>query len=166
MNYAEARPRIKSGDLLAFSHGDWRSWNGIKVNLVRVFTRSTYSHVGVAWVVAGRVFVLEAVKPKVRIYPLSLSGDFYLLPSNAPWNPGTEEFALIHIGVDYSELVAMQAFFGPLKSGNLQECAAYAREVLKCDGIDLGSRSTPDAVVQAALERGAELLLVENGGAP
>lgn len=163
MRYADARQRIRSGDLLAFSHGDWKTWNGIKVNLVRIFTRSTYSHVGVAWVTAGRVFVLEAVKPKVRIYPLSLSGDFYLLPLAAPWSPETEEFALAHIGVDYSERVAMRAFFGPLEHGSVQECAAYAREVLLCDGIDLGRLSRPDTVVQAAQERGAENLFIKNG---
>ena len=59
--------------------------------------------------------------------------------------------------MDYSELVAMQAFFTPLQAGNVRECAAYAREVLKRDGIDLGQLSRPDAVVQAALERGSEI---------
>jgi hypothetical protein len=162
VKYSDARPRIKSGDLLAFSHGDWKTWSGIKVNFVRIFTRSTYSHVGIAWVVGGRVFVLEAVKPKTRIFPLSQSGDFYLLPMFAPWREETEEFALTNIGVSYSELTAMKAFFGPLASGNVQECAAYAREVLKCDGIDLGELSRPDSVVQAAMELGAEILFVDS----
>ncbi|PHX98297.1 MAG: hypothetical protein CK529_13670 [Rhodospirillaceae bacterium] len=63
MIYNAARPSVRSGDLIAQSGGSWLDWHGIKINLVRMFTRSTYSHVGVAWVVGGRVFMLEAVKP-------------------------------------------------------------------------------------------------------
>jgi hypothetical protein len=129
-----------------------------------MFTRSTYSHVGIAWVIGGRVMVLEAVVPETRIYPLSLEGDFYLLPMDAPWRPDTEEFALGHIGVEYSQIKAMEAFFHPLAAGDMSECAAYVREVMAVDGIDLGTRSTPDAVVRAAQERGAILITVDNGG--
>lgn len=157
MKYLEARPFIRSGDLLAFSGGSWRTWAGIKVNLVRMFTRSTYSHVGLAWVVGGRVFVLEAVKPRLRIYPLSQCSNFYWLGLRAPWTPMAEAFALARIGSVYSEWVAMQAFFEPLPKGSIQQCAAYVREVLLVDGINLGDRSTPDAVVDAALARGAEI---------
>lgn len=164
MKYADARPLIRSGDLLAFSHGSWRSWNDIKVNFVRMFTRSTFSHVGVAWVVGGRVFVLEAVKPRSRIFPLSLAGDFYLIPTHSEWSYEAEEFALSRIGTPYSELKAIEAFFRPLEAGNVQECAAYAREILARDGIDLGARSTPDAVVEAALTIDGALTFVENGG--
>ena len=162
MQYADIRPSIQSGDLIAFSGGSWKSWKGIKVNLVRAFTLSTYSHVAVAWVVAGRVFLLEAVKPKTRIYPLSLAGDFYHLPLKASWYIDTEEFALQRIGVDYSEANAILAYFRPLPSGNVSECAAYVREVLAQDGIHLGYLSRPDSVVRAAQERGAVLTLVHN----
>lgn len=153
MEYSAARPLIRSGDLLAFSGGSWGTWGGIKVNIVRMFTKSTFSHVGLAWVVGGRVFVLEAVKPCLRIYPLSQCHDFYWLGMSAPWREQTEAFALQHIGTKYSEWVALEAFFHTLDKGNVRQCAAYVREVLLVDGIDLGSRSTPDAVVDAALTR-------------
>lgn len=162
MKYSDARPAIRSGDLFAFSHGSWRSWREIKTLAVRVFTRSTYSHVGIAWVTAGRVFVLEAVKPCVRIYPLSLSGEFYHLPMGAKWSKSTEEYALENVGYPYSELDAIRAYFGPIESGRLSECAAYAINVYRKDGIDLGNRATPDAVVKAAQVRGAELVFVGN----
>lgn len=154
MKYADVRPSIRSGDLLAFSHGDWKTWSGIQVNLIRIFTRSTYSHVAVAWVVGGRVFVLEAVKPQLRIFPLSKLGDFYYIPLNTKWDAETEEFALSKIGVDYSELDAIRAFYEPLEDGNVRECAAYVMEVLEKDGIYLGYFARPDTVVQAALNRG------------
>ena len=162
MKYADIRPSIKSGDLIAFGHGSFKSWAEFNVLLVRVFTLSSYSHVAIAWVVGGRVFVLEAVKPLVRIYPLSLSGDFYHLPLGAPWKPETEEFALSRIGVKYSELAAIQAYFKPLDSGSVNQCSAYAREVLLKDGIDLGPLSRPDTVVAAAQQRGAVMTFVSN----
>jgi len=161
MKYENARSQIQSGDMLAFSHGDWKTWHGIKVNLVRIFTRSTFSHVGLAWVVGSRVFVLEAVKPKVRIFPLSQSGDFYLLPMHAAWSQDAENFAMASVGVDYSEWAAVQAFFKPLDIGTVSECAAYVREVLSRDGIDLGSMSRPDMVVQAAQDLGAPLVFIQ-----
>ena len=163
MDYATARKLIRSGDLISQSHGDWLTWRGIKTNLVRMFTRSTYSHLGIAWVIGGRVFMLEAVKPKLRIYPMSKIGDFYLLPMRAQWCEVAENLALEKIGVDYSELVAMQAFFGPLNVGNVQQCAAYALTVLAMDGIDLGNSAIPDHVVLAAMRRGAECTLVTQG---
>lgn len=162
MKYSEIRPTICSGDLLAFSRGDWKSWDGIKVNFIRIFTRSTYSHVAVAWVVGGRVFALEAVKPKLRIFPLSKLGDFYHVSINAKWKNSTEEYALSKIGVDYSELAAIRAFFAPLENENVQECAAYAMEVLEKDDIHLGYLARPDTVIQAALNRG-KLTYVESG---
>ena len=165
MNYATARPLIRSGDLIAQSGGVWTSWHGIKVNIVRMFTRSTYSHVGLAWVVGGRVFILEAVKPKLRIYPMSKIGDFYLMPMYAKWADTTEHLALEKVGVDYSELVAMQAFFTPLPEDDVRQCAAYALAVLRADGIKLGNRATPDAVVLAAMRRGADCTLINNSGA-
>ena len=74
--YSEYRDQIKSGDLLAWSHRGFRSWHDFKVQAVRLFTQSEYSHVGIAWVVGGRVFVIEAVEPRVRIFPLSKLGEY------------------------------------------------------------------------------------------
>lgn len=162
MNYKDARPLIKSGDLLAFSHGSWLSLGGIETNLVRICTRSTYSHVGVAWVVAGRVFVLEAVKPKIRIFPLSQSGGFYLIGLDAPWKPETETFALSCVGKLYSNLAAIDGFLNRLTPHSVQQCAAYVMEVLCRDGIAVGTRTTPDSIVQKALENGGTLVYVKS----
>ena len=161
MKYSDARPTIRSGDLLAFDHGDWDTFTGIKTEVVHMATRSTYSHVGIAWVVGGRVFILEAVKPKLRIFPLSQSGPFYLLPLKAPWRAATEEFALSQVGYPYSEIDAIKAFFSQLPDGTVSECAAYVREVLIRDGINLGLRSTPNAVILQAQQQGASLLYIE-----
>ena len=160
MKYHDARDNIRSGDLLAWSHVRWGSWHDIKIQLVRFFTRSEYSHVAVAWVVAGRVFALEAVQPLVRIYPLSKLGDFYHVPLNAGWTTDTEEFALQHVGEPYSQLQAIAAFFRPLAHDGQWECAEYAANVLMRAGVDLGPISTPTAVVKQAQRLGAPCMYV------
>lgn len=160
MDYAKAREHLRSGDLVAFSRGSWKSWSQIKTMIVRLATRSTYSHVGTIWMSGGRAFVIEAVIPEVRIYPLSKQGNFYWLPLGAPWSQATEEFALSVVGSKYSQWAAIKAFFKDLGKGNLQECAAVAIAIADADGIDLGNRQTPDAVVLQAQLRGAETIYV------
>lgn len=153
--YKDIRSEIRSGDLLAWSHTSWKSWYDIKIQAVRLFTQSEYCHVGIAWVIGGRVFALEAVQPRVRIFPLSKLTPFYWLPLNAPWAPKTEEYALSIIGESYSQEQAVAAFFKMLKAGEDAnwQCAEYVQTVLKTDGIDLGNVVTPNAIVLAAQER-------------
>ena len=162
MKYADARLKIKSGDLLAWSHKSWATWKDIKIQLVRMFTRSEYSHVGIARVSGERLFVLEAVMPAVREQPLSLEGDFYWLPMKAKWTPKVDEVAMSKIGYPYSQIRAMEAFFVSLDVNDVSECAAYALCVLKAAGINLGNRATPDAVVLAAQMRGSEMFYITN----
>jgi hypothetical protein len=162
MKYTDVRPQIRSGDLLAWSHGGWASWHDWQVQGVRVFTRSEYSHVAIAWVVGGRVFVIESVVGGIRIFPLSRLLPFYRLNMNATWAIETEEYALAHIGEPYSKLECIQAYFEPLKLDGHWECAKWVMAVLKMDGIDLGDKATPSDVVQAAMKRpGVTSMLVE-----
>src|SRR5674476_1317199 len=124
LTYAETRPRVMSGDVLAWSMRDgwFSSFHNFKVRVVRMFTSSEFDHNAVAWVIGGRVFALEAVMPLVRIYPLSKLGDFYWLPMGK-WTPDAEEFALAHIGTPYSQAKAIRAFFGPVAHDEQEECA-------------------------------------------
>lgn len=54
MLYEEVRPLIKSGDVIAFSR------RGPISRLIETVTDSDYSHVGIAWVISGRILLLEA----------------------------------------------------------------------------------------------------------
>lgn len=160
-NYSEHREIIKSGDLLAWSHRGWKSWHDIKVQMVRVFTQSEYSHVGTAWVVGGRVFVIEAVEPRARIYPLSKLGNFYHIPMGANWTPEAEETALNYVGTDYSQIEAIRAFFMSLGKKSGRECAALVIAIADACGINLGNRATPDSVVLSAQEQFGPTYYVE-----
>ena len=162
-SYKDIRRQIRSGDLLAWSHRSLRSWHDLKIWFVRLWTRSEYSHVGTAWRIGGRVFVIEAVQPVVRIYPLSKLGAFYWLSVGAPWKLSTETLALDYVGDPYSQAQAMQAPFSKPQEDRKWECAELAAVLARADGIELGDVYTPSAVVQAALERGVSLRHVAVG---
>jgi hypothetical protein len=161
-HYQNIRQHIKSGDLLAWSHRApwWSSWRNFKIALVRLFTRSEYCHVGTAWRVADRVFVIEAVMPAVRIFPLSQLTPFYWVPMPEHWTPKVEEYALNHVGHVYSEWDAMVGYFGMPADDGREQCAELSIRIAAQGAIDLGDRATPDAVVLRAQEQGATLTYV------
>ncbi len=163
MKYDEARSQIKTGDLLAWSSGSWRSWHDIQVNLVRVFTRSEFSHVGIALVGAGRVFVLEAVGSGVRLFPLSRALPFWWIRRRAELGAEAVDFAFDRLGDGYSRLQAIRAFFGTLTSGedDRWQCAEYVLGILQADGEILTNVATPTGVVQAAARDWGPLHFVE-----
>ncbi len=162
VGYDEIRPDIQSGDLVAWSHRELASWYDVQIQLVRVFTRSEFSHVGTAWRIGGRLFVLESVVGGVRIFPLSRLTPFYWLPMSRPWLPEAEEFALAHLGEPYSKLECIEAFFEPLTESGRWQCAKYTRAVQKANGVDLGDRDTPSDIVREAMKRyNVPLFLVE-----
>lgn len=163
MNYLDARSKIKSGDLLAWTHRSWSTWKDIKIQLVRIFTRSEYSHVGVALVFGGRVWVVESVKPLVRIVPLSNLLPCYWAHVGLPWNPKVEEYALGLVGsAKYSEWEAIRAFFGDNHDPQAWECAELVQAIYREAGMHLRSRAVPSDVVQDILERGATITTLEH----
>ena len=161
--YRWSRPSFRSGDLIAQSHGDWQSWKSIQVMAVRAFTLSTYSHIGVVEVDQsdGHVYIVEAVRPCAHRVLLSSIGNFYHLPMHARWTPATSAYVQSIMGAPYSRWAAMRAFFWPLPAGSVNECAAWAREVLMRCSVDLGPMSRPDAVVQRAMELGSSITFIK-----
>jgi hypothetical protein len=148
--YKDLRSTIKSGDIVAWSH------NGI----VRLFTGSEYSHVGTAWVVGERVFVIEAVQPMVRIYPLSKLLPFYHISSLGDWTQEAEEFALSQVGTNYSVMDAIRSYFGKISPDGNWQCAELAAAIAKLNGVDLGENYRPSAIVKKALTMGGSLTLL------
>lgn len=160
MNYADARVHINTGDLLAWSHYDWDSWYDLQVQAVRIGTASEYCHVGLAWVFAGRVWVIESVAPVVRVVPLSnlLEQGFYWLPIPPNMSGSELEFAFSKVGKGrYSKVQAVAAQLNLLDVGadDLWECAEFVIAARRLSGVDLGPKATPSAVVKRAQELGS-----------
>lgn len=153
MKYDDIRSTIKSGDVLAWTHKEWGSWNDFQIQFVRMFTRSEYSHVGVAWVVGDRVFVIEAVVPKVRVFSLSDATPFYLLPCGVTyWNDEIAKKALSFVGQKYSKWQAILGALNKLRCGKDEswQCAELVNTLLQSGGVlKYGeSLSTPTAIVE------------------
>jgi uncharacterized protein YycO len=149
-----ARPRIESGHLIAWSHRPWASWYDLQVQAVRVFTRSEYCHVGIAWRAGACLFALEAVRTGVRIFPLYRLQPYYYLTVPAVWTPEVERWALEQVGEPYSRWQAVKAGLGLLKAGedNIWQCAEYAQAVLARAGVELKGKATPAHLVDEAMQ--------------
>jgi hypothetical protein len=163
MDYASCRDKIKSGDIIAFTHTSWETLDDIQVQAVRTFTQSEYSHVAVAWVFAGRVFLIEAVMPKVRIIPLSNRLEeegVYWIPTDVPMSEDELDASMKEVGVGaYSKWQAIQGQLETLDIGSDSEwqCAELTIAMRRLSGLDLGPKATPSKVVQKCLELGYQV---------
>lgn len=156
MKYSEIRDSIKSGDILAWTHRFKWTWYDIKCYAVRIFTVSEYSHVGIAVVQNGRVWVLEAVTPTVRLVPLSGEIPCYIVGGT-----GLTEAQLLKgmalVGkAKYSQLEAIKAFFGLNSVENDKwECGELVNYVL-----DLEGQAVPSKIVESMLDKGSTITKV------
>ncbi len=155
MKYADLRNQIASGDVLGWTHRPWGSWYDIKCQIVRLAQRSEYSHVGVAIVLGGRVWVLEAVTPHVRLVPLSNLLPCYHVTGNGLTDEQLE-LGLSWVGkedITYSQLEAVRGFFGENNPNDGKiECAELVTTLL-----GLKCRATPSAVIDYKLFTGSTL---------
>lgn len=167
MKYSENRHKIKSGDIIALSHYKWASFYDLQIQAVRIFTQSEYTHVGLVWECAGRLFVIESVTPVIRMVPLSTMAEegFYHIPMNVPITYAELEFALDKVGNGkYSKWQAIKAQLNLLKSGedNLWQCCEFVKECRKLSGVDVGNKITPSGVVKHLQELGYAVSFYDN----
>lgn len=160
--YSDYRSKIKSGDLLAWTSTGF-SYMDILGQIVRVFTRSEYSHVAIAWWSGNRLFMIEAIPPEVRIYPLGERVPFYHLGMNIDWKDSCDDYLLERIGQPYSIYEAVKAFLSKPDNNHTWECAELCNRFYKNVGIDFGNSNVPSTLVQSALEYSKNsLVYVEN----
>ncbi len=165
MNYAQARPGIQSGDLISTHHSTWATFYDWQVQAVQSFTQSPYAHIAQVAEFGGRLFLLEAVSPFVRMVPLShfAADGFFHIAMDAPMGDAETDKAMEEVAsVGYSKGQAVLAFLKRLELGpdRLTECAEYVITNRRLSGVDLGDTATPAAVVQAALDMGKRLQFV------
>jgi len=153
MKYDEHRDNIKSGDLLVWSTRKIETFSDILDYIVRTFTMSEYNHVGIAWSTGDRKMVIEAVPPKVRIYPLSRKSAFYHIPMNIQWEENYERYLLEKIGDNYSIMEAVLSYFSRPKENNYWQCAELSSNFYMKTGIDLKEGYTPSKIVNLLLTK-------------
>ena len=148
--YLDEREKIQSGDLLIWSQEKLETLSDLIPYIVRFFTMSDYNHVGIAWKVEGRLFVIEATLPEIRIHPVSKRRPFYYIPMGVKMDDKGLNYLLNLIGKDYSIRQAVLALFGKsLKDEYI--CTELAKEFYNLYGVDVGEDLTPGGMVHNIL---------------
>ena len=164
MKYSLERSRIKTGDALFFSGGNWKSWYGIQIMLVRMFKPSKFSHVGMAWVANNRVFIMEAVGSGVRLFPLSQD-----LPANYISRP-TElseealEYAFGKLGVKYPAKWKMffnKGLGSKFDLDGRMDCSDFFLAILDSDNEVLQCAADPSSICDELMNRWGALISLE-----
>lgn len=159
----DQREQIKSGDLLVWKKSSKSTISRWTLDIIRLFTRSDFAHVGVAWVLEGRLFVVEATQPVVRLTNVKETDEFYHVGMNVEWSKLSEDFLIGKLGLKYSMFDAIRAFLGKrLDNDDRYQCAELAHEFYAVHGISLGDSYTPSELVDSALRaRAASLDLIQ-----
>lgn len=148
--YEAALARIENGDLLAWK---WRAYGLWARHVWDVWT-----HVGIALWVHGRLCVVEAAWPRVRIVPVDHFQDVFWVPTYALWGTVQSEYAMLQLGDNYSIWDCVIGYGGMPVDDYREQCAELAIRIANHSTVDLGDRATPGACVRAALSvPGADL---------
>jgi hypothetical protein len=92
MTYANARDDIKTGDLIAV-----RNRKGLAAWLIRLVTRSPYTHTGVAFWLGPRLLIAETEQGPASLVPISQYAAYDFDVFDAPVAPGVGLIARIAI---------------------------------------------------------------------
>lgn len=154
--YTDYRDSLQSGDIVA-----WReNTHNIFSRLIRFFTRSEYTHVGIVLVIKNRVFVAEARTPKVVLTPLSSRIPLYLIPMGMPLSNHAEEVLLKEIGVGrYSILEAIKSYLGANDPKDKKwQCVEFVKYVLEANSYPIVCKDLPTDLVFYLQQKGKTLL--------
>jgi hypothetical protein len=150
MKYCYAKKKIHSGDVIAFKGKSWFS------KVIKWWTKSDFTHVGIAWRVGDRLFVIEAGDfHGIRIMPASLQKPFYCIYTGVCWTDQLEKIILSHVGDPYSISGCIMAAFNLATTRDRSwQCAEFVNYILKNADIDLGKNcETPAKIVYKLLEQ-------------
>lgn len=148
---------IKTGDLLAWSG------NGPFGYVVRFFTMSEFSHVGIAVVEDDSIYVVEAIAPRVRKVKLDNRMPLFHIPMNL--RVGEDELDFLHslIGAKYSYLQALMSYFRIHVDDNKWYCTELAYAFYKKLDLEFDKKLTPTRFInQAIMKFNRYLLYIES----
>ena len=164
MKYADARSQIRTGDALFFSGGNWKSWYGIQIMLVRMFKPSKWSHVGMAWAENGRVFIMESVGSGIRLNPLSNDMPCGWVSRPQPLTEDAVQWAFKRIGAKYPQkwkMVLNKAFGMKVDLAGRMDCSDYFLHINAADGLLMECVSDPTSICDYVMDEWGSLTSVE-----
>jgi hypothetical protein len=149
----ETQEQIKNGDILA-----WGVDKGPISFLIAALTGGYYTHVGVAWVLRGRVYNIEAFyNGGVRIKALAECDPADVFSTGVDWTPELEDAALERLGRKYHYKTALKiAARLPLKVYDAEICSMFAAHLLRRGGLMIPDKVvyTPQMLVDALVNAG------------
>ncbi len=156
MRYLDHKHHIRTGDLLVWSNVPVGGSSKFIGSAIRLFTMSEYCHVGIAWVIGKRVFVVEAVPPSIRIYPLSKLIPFYHVKMSLAPNEADVEALISRVGESYSRIQAIMSYFKAPTPDNEWQCVEYAKDFYKRFDLEFGDVWTPSDFVESVLSKSSD----------
>jgi hypothetical protein len=144
---------IQSGDLLVWSKDKRSTISNVYLNVIRFATSSEYAHTAIAWRINGRLFIVEATMPNIRLIPVMVDDEFFHIPMGLEWQNESEEYLIDKLGLLYSLFDAMRGYLGiTLENDRKYQCAELCKEFYELHGIVLGNSFTPAKLVNDILE--------------
>ena len=160
-NYLAYRNELKNGDILAWTPNGLKGTGDLIPYIIKYATGSDFYHVGQVWRVGERIFVVEAMPPLVRIYPLSRKPSFFHIPMNVQWNEEKENGLLSSVGDDYSLIKAMLTIFKKPTIDNSWQCALKVGQWFEVyENIKLSDTYTPSDLVKNAIKISDKIVYV------
>lgn len=153
--YSEIRSELKTGDLIAWDDAELDSFFGIILYLYQKILKAKYTHVGVVVRIGGRVFIVEATPPEVRLIPLKMLTDFYHIKANVKANPQSQiKFLLATLGTTYSLWDMAKGLFKLGSSKKDFYCSELAGHFYNEFGhlTDRTAGFSPDTIVEALIK--------------
>lgn len=147
---------MRTGDLIAYRITRYNSLTSLLLKIWQKTTKNKYSHVGVVLKLEDRVFIVEAIPPRVAMVPITLEKSFYWIPTQIDDPNGRMVSTLTeHIGTKYNVLDILWHYLGMERSKDSLYCSVLASEFYNDIGYlrERESGHTPDTIVKAIKER-------------
>lgn len=155
--FSEIHTKIKTGDLVAWNTPKYKSFLTFVLFLYQKITGSVFTHVGMVVKIGGRLYVVEAVPPMVRLFPLENYKHFFWIDA-AVKAPASKQltFLTAKVGKPYSILDMFKSHIGMENSKDDYYCSELAADFYYNFGYikntDVGY--DPDSIVNAISEVG------------
>ena len=145
---------------------------GFVLYLYQKILKANYTHVGVAVRMGGRVFLVEATPPEVRLVPLTMCGDFIHIKTDMTSDEQRMMTALYsHLGKKYSIFDLIKSKIGLGNDINELYCSELASDFYNTFGYltDKKAGITPDSLVEAVLKKSGSVpvdVIIDKGNLP
>ena len=154
--YSEIRKDIKTGDLLVWDTEEFSSFFGFVLFLYQKILKAKFTHVGVVVRMGERLFLVEATPPEVRLVPISMFDDFYIIHTDMrPDQRRYLKFLFSAIGKKYSLVDLVKSIFKVQGSSKDYYCSELASDFYNSFGYisDPTAGQTPDSIVFSIMEK-------------